>query len=79
MHHSPTIRVVLDNQPYLLVLDDDGSPRRAHGPFSPGTEPGLSLCTTENEVRDREVMKQLIDLAPQSPTLPASGDSMADA
>lgn len=77
--HAPTVRVVLDNRPYLLVLDDDGSPRRAHGPFSPGTEPALSQCTSENEVRDPELMEQLLSLAPQSPTLPASRDTMADA
>ena len=77
--HPQTVRVVLDNQPYLLVFDDDGSPRRAHGPFSPGTEPGLSQCTTENEVLDPEVVKRLVDLAPRSPTLPSTKDTMADA
>ena len=77
--HAPTVRVVLDNQPYLLVLDADGSPRRAHGPFSPGTEPSLSMCSTENEVRDREVVRQLSDLASESPTLPDTKDTMADA
>lgn len=77
--HSHTARVVLDNQPYLLVLDEDGTPRRAHGPFSPGTEPGLSMCTTENEVRDPEVVSQLSKLAAESPTLPHATDTMADA
>jgi hypothetical protein len=77
--HPQTARVVLDNQPYLLVFDEDGSPRRAHGPFSPGTEPGLSMCTTENEVRDPEVVRQLSELAPESPTLPHNADTMADA
>lgn len=77
--HAPTQRVVLDNQPYLLVFDEDGSPRRAHGPFSPGTEPALSMCTTENEVRDPELLRQLTSLAPQSPTIPGTKDTMADA
>ena len=77
--HPPTQRVVLDNQPYLLVLDEDGSPRRAHGPFSPGTEPALSMCTSENEVRDPEVVKQLSHLTSESPTLPPTKDTMADA
>lgn len=77
--HPQTARVVLDNQPYLLVLDEDGTPRRAHGPFSPGTEPGLSMCTTENEVRDPDLVRQLSDLASESPTLPHATDTMADA
>ena len=77
--HPTTVRVVLDSQPYLLVLDADGSPQRAHGPFSPGTEPGLSQCTDENEVRDPEVVKRLASLVPQSPTLPPTKDTMADA
>ena len=77
--HPQTARVVLDNQPYLLVLDEDGSPQRAHGPFSPGTEPGLSMCTTENEVRDPEVVRQLGNLAAESPMLPHATDTMADA
>lgn len=77
--HPSTVRVVLDNQPYLLVLDEDGSPRRAHGPFSPGTEPALSMCTSENEVRDPEVVRHLGELASESPTLPGTKDTMADA
>lgn len=77
--HAPTVRVVLDNQPYLLILDADGSARRAHGPFSPGTEPSLSMCTAENEVHDREVVRQLSNLASQSPTLRDTKDTMADA
>ena len=77
--HPTTQRVVLDSQPDLLVRDDDGSPRRAHGPFSPGTEPALSMCTSENEVRDPEVVRQLADLASESPTLPPTRDTMADA
>lgn len=77
--HPPTVRVVLDNQPYLLVLDEDGAPSRVHGPFSPGTEPGFSLCRSENEVRDPKVVKRVIDLAPRSPTLPDGKDTMADA
>lgn len=77
--HAPTVRVVLDNQPYLLMLDDDGSTRRAYGPFSPGTEPSLAMCSADNEVHDPEVVRRLRELAPQSPTLPDTKDTMADA
>lgn len=76
--HAPTVRVVLDNQPYLLILDDGSTPR-AHGPFSPGTEPSLAMCSTDNQVHDPEVVRRLRELAPQSPTLPDTKDTMADA
>lgn len=77
--HAPTVRVVLDNQPYLLMLADDGSTLRAHGPFSPGTEPSLAMCSADNEVHDPRVVRRLRELASQSPTLPDTKDTMADA
>lgn len=77
--HAPTVRVILDNQPYLLVLDENGSTRRAHGPFSPGTEPSVAMCSADNEVQDPALVGRLKELAPRSPTLPDTKDSMADA
>jgi hypothetical protein len=45
--HPEASRVVYNDQPYLVMLREDGSLDRAYGPFGPGTEPSLSECTPE--------------------------------
>lgn len=71
------IRVVYDNQPYLVIRREDGSIERAFGPFTPGTEPSLQECSVENAIRDPVLLATLTDLLPISPTLPASQDNLA--
>lgn len=71
------VRVVYDNQPYLVNRREDGSIDRAFGPFTPGTEPSLEECSTDNEVRDPVLLATLTDLLPISPSLLASQDNLA--
>lgn len=71
------VRVVLDNQPYLVYTRADGTLDHAHGPFMPGTEPSLEQCTDENEVRDATTLDALVKLMPISPTLRPAQDSLA--
>ena len=76
--HPPSARVVYDHQPYLVILDDDGAVRRAHGPFTVGTEPNMAECTSDNEVRDPEVLTALRELVPRSPSIPVNKETLAD-
>ena len=71
------VRVVYDNQPYLVVRGEDGSVERAYGPFAPGTEPNLSECTPDTEVHSQALLATLTDLLPISPTLPPHEDTLA--
>lgn len=71
------VRVVYDNTPYLVIRREDGSIDRAYGPFTPGTEPSLQECSTDNEIRDPALLATLTDLLPISPTLPPSQDNLA--
>ncbi len=75
--HAPASRVVFDNMPYLVELDDDGSLARAFGPFTPGTEPSLAECEDGNRVRDHELLATLARLLPLSPDIPAADDTLA--
>ena len=71
------VRVVYDNQPYLVVRREDGALERAYGPFTPGTEPNLSDCTDEMRVADTRLLASLEDLLPISPELPSNEDTLA--
>ncbi len=71
------VRVVYDNQPYLIIRSDDGSVDRAYGPFSPGVEPAMGECGPENEVRSEGLLATLRDLMPISPELPFNEDTLA--
>ena len=75
--HEDAVRVVYDNQPYLVVRQPDGSLDRAYGPFTPGTEPSLAECGPENEIRSGSLLSTLEELLPISPPLPASDDTLA--
>ena len=71
------VRVVYDNQPYLVVRQDDGSLERAYGPFTPGTEPNLGDGTDAMRVTDASLLATLEDLLPISPELPSHEDTLA--
>ena len=71
------VRVVFDNQPYLVFRQDDGSLERAYGPFTPGTEPNLSECTDEMQVTNDSLLASLVGLLPISPELPSSENTLA--
>lgn len=71
------VRVVYDNQPYLVVREDDGSLERAYGPFTPGTEPNLNDRTDEVRITDASLLAALEDLLPISPELPSNEDTLA--
>ena len=75
--HAEAIRVISDNQPYLVIPAEDGSVERAYGPFTPGTEPSLAECTSDMEVRGQEVLATLGGLIPISPELPTHEDTLA--
>ena len=75
--HGPASRVVFDNMPYLVELDEHGSISRAFGPFTPGTEPSLAECGDANRVRDAELLATLASLLPLSPDIPAADDTLA--
>ena len=74
---TETVRVVFDNQPYLVICADDGSIDRAYGPFTPGTEPNLVECTPDTQVTEPALLADLLRLLPVSPRLPASEDTLA--
>lgn len=71
------IRVVYDNQPYLVLRNDDGSLDRAYGPFSPGVEPALGECGPDSEVKSARVLATLVHLLPVSPALPSNEGTLA--
>lgn len=71
------VRVVYDNQPYLVVTHDDGSLARAYGPFTPGTEPNLDECTDEIRMTSDQLRATLQELLPISPALPSSENTLA--
>ena len=75
--HAPASRVVFDNMPYLVELDENGSVARAFGPFTPGTEPSLVECEDGNRVRDPDLLAVLASLLPLSPDIPAADDTLA--
>jgi hypothetical protein len=75
--HSDATRVVYENQPYLVLRDEDGNVKRAYGPFTPGTEPSLAACTPDMEVTSAALLAMLRELLPISPELPASEDTLA--
>ena len=71
------VRVVYDNQPYLVVRREDGSLERAYGPFTPGTEPDLIDCTDDKLVSSESLLASIEDLLPISPELPSNEDTLA--
>ncbi|HEX7173055.1 MAG TPA: hypothetical protein VF365_10655 [Candidatus Limnocylindria bacterium] len=71
------LRVVYDNQPYLVVRRDDGSLDRAYGPFTPGAEPNLSECTDDRRVTSEGLLASIERLVPISPELPSNEDTLA--
>jgi hypothetical protein len=71
------IRVVYDNQPFLVIRGEDGSLDRAYGPFTPGTEPNLADCTDERRVESGSLLATLAELLPISPPLPSHEDTLA--
>lgn len=75
--HPEAARVVYRNRPYLVELDGHGGISAAFGPFMPGTEPSLSECSAENQVRDARLIETLTRLLPLSPELPPSEDTLA--
>ncbi len=75
--HPPTVRVVYDNRPYLVVTRDDGSMAHAYGPFVPGTEPSLDECGEHNEVSNGVTLGALSKLVPISPSLRPAEDTLA--
>ena len=75
--HPPASRVVFDNMPYLVELEEDGSISRAFGPFIPGTEPNLAECGDGNRVRDTDLLATLGSLLALSPEIPAGDDTLA--
>jgi hypothetical protein len=75
--HPPCARIIYRNLPYLAILDNAGNVRRAHGPFTVGTEPHLAECTAGNEVRDRQLLATLDTLTGRSPALPDNKDTLA--
>lgn len=74
---ADNVRIVYENQPYLVMCAEDGSIDRAYGPFAPGTEPNLVQCTPETEVTKPALLADLRRLLPVSPRLPASEDTLA--
>lgn len=75
--HDDAVRVVYENQPYLVIQRADGSLERAYGPFTPGTEPSLAECGPETEVRSPSLLASLEQLVPISPSLPNSDDTLS--
>lgn len=71
------IRVVYDNQPYLVLRDGDGSLGQAYGPFTPGSEPNLAECTEGTRIVSGSLLARLAELMPISPPLPSHEDTLA--
>lgn len=74
---ADVVRVVYENEPYLVTRREDGLLERAYGPFTPGTEPNFAECGEENEVHDGRLLASLEDILPISPGLPRSEDTLA--
>ena len=72
------VRVVYNNLPYLVIREADGSLVQAHGPFTPGTEPNLAECNDRNRVESEDLLVELDQLLPVSPSVPASRATLAD-
>ncbi len=70
-------RVVYESEPYLVVVQDDGSLARAYGPFTPGTEPNLDDCTDAMRVTSADLLDTLEALLPRSPELPSHEGTLA--
>jgi hypothetical protein len=71
------LRVIYDKRPYLVTRDEDGTLEHAYGPFDPGTEPSLSECGPEREVRSGVLLAELEGLMPDSPALLPGADTLA--
>ncbi len=71
-------RVVYNNLPYLVIREADGSLLQAHGPFTPGTEPNLAECNDRNRVESEDLLVELDQLLPVSPSIPTSRATLAD-
>ncbi len=71
-------RVVYKNLPYLVIREADGSLGQAHGPFTPGTEPNLAECNDRNRVESEDLLVELDQLLPVSPSIPPSRGTLAD-
>jgi hypothetical protein len=77
MTHDSATRVVLDGTPYLVVDDREG-PASVYGPFDPGTEPSLDVCTPDRQVTDPALRDAVLDLRSISPDIPAHASSLAE-
>ena len=75
--HPDATRVVYDNHPYLVVEGRDPRRPAVHGPFQPGTEPGIAACSDGNEVTDEGLRATVLSLRPISPDVPPHTDSLA--
>jgi hypothetical protein len=71
-------RVVYKNLPYVVIREADGALVQAHGPFTPGTEPNLAECDDRNRVRSEDLLVELDQLLPVSPSIPPSRGTLAD-
>ena len=71
-------RVVYKSLPYLVIREVDGSLGQAHGPFTPGTEPNLAECNDRNRVESEDLLVELDQLLPVSPSIPPSRGTLAD-
>jgi hypothetical protein len=71
-------RVVYKNLPYVVIREPDGALVQAHGPFTPGTEPNLAECDDRNRVRSEDLLVELDQLLPVSPSIPPSRGTLAD-
>ena len=71
-------RVVYKNLPYLVIREADGSLGKAHGPFTPGAEPNLADCDDRNRVESEDLLVELDQLLPVSPSIPPSRGTLAD-
>ena len=71
------VRVVYKNLPYLVIREADGALGQAHGPFTPGTEPNLVECNDTNRVESEDLLVELDQLVPVSPSIPPSLNTLA--
>ena len=71
-------RVVYKSLPYLVIREVDGSLGQTHGPFTPDTEPNLAECNDRNRVESEDLLVELDQLLPVSPSIPPSRGTLAD-